>query len=341
MIPSKIQALFAFIDFLDSNKSVYIEKYIPLCNELTELDSQRAKLKPDRNYVDKLQYDKVQKEISEKFKPIMDDIYIPVINKLKELEIWAGDDVFTSIWNNNISAISDLKRNFTPEEATIVIGYKEKYLKFRIETNSNFLSLQLVFQELDELLKQLFDFFKDTNDNEFDIFETKNIEVNGIEEAVENFIQAKGKNVRFSFPNGLGFLDNKPLVEPNLTTIKNEIIMGDRYQIGDITNNSGKIAIGKNIRISETIEGREETANKINELIELFKALPNISGEKRESLTETYGKLKDELSKNNPSKSKIFNWLVMIKAGLENLVLSHEVTEAVHWVYRNFNFIFQ
>lgn len=30
MVPPRIQALFDFIDYLDKNKKVYIEKYIPL-----------------------------------------------------------------------------------------------------------------------------------------------------------------------------------------------------------------------------------------------------------------------------------------------------------------------
>ena len=52
MIPPKIQALFDFIDYLDNNKKQYIEKYIPLCDELDALAKQRRKLKPNNNYKD-------------------------------------------------------------------------------------------------------------------------------------------------------------------------------------------------------------------------------------------------------------------------------------------------
>ena len=55
MISEKIQALFDFIDYLDTNKAEFIEKYIPLCDELTNLDIQRSKLKPKNNYIDKQQ----------------------------------------------------------------------------------------------------------------------------------------------------------------------------------------------------------------------------------------------------------------------------------------------
>src|SRR5260221_11329578 len=180
MIPEKIQALFEFIDYLDTNKTEYIEKYIPLCDELNNLDIQRSKLKPKNNYIDKQRYDEIQKEIKEKFQPITQNIYIPVLNKLKELKIWSGDDVFTSIWNNNSSAIYDFKESFSSDDIPEVIAYKQKYLNFRKETSSNFICLQFVLSNLDEIFKQLFDFFKDNNENEFESFETKTIEVNSI-----------------------------------------------------------------------------------------------------------------------------------------------------------------
>src|SRR5690606_14096380 len=78
--------------------------------------------------------------------------------------------------------------------------YKQKYLSFRRETNSNFLCLQLVLSNLDEILKELFDFFKDTNENEFESFETKAIKVDTIQDAVRDFINTKGSNVRFKLP---------------------------------------------------------------------------------------------------------------------------------------------
>jgi hypothetical protein len=200
MIPQKIEALFDFIDYLDCKKIEFIEKYIPLCNELNNLVKQRSDLKPSSNYIDKQQYDNIQKQITVKFQPITQYIYMPVLDKLKELEIWAGDNGFTSIWNNNISAIYDFKENFSSEDITKVKIYKHKYLSFRKETNSNFLCLQLVFNYLDEILKELFDFFKDTSENEFESFETKTIKVNSIEDAVKGLVGSKGINLQFALP---------------------------------------------------------------------------------------------------------------------------------------------
>ncbi len=340
MIPEEIQALFKFIDYLDTKKIEYIEKYIPLCDELKNLDIQRSKLKPKNNYIDKQQYDDIQKEISEKFLPITQNIYIPVLNKLKELEIWDGDDVFTSIWNKNASAIHDFKEHFTSEDADKIKIYKQKYLSFRNETNSNFLCLQFIFSNLDEILKELFDFFKDTNQNEFESFETKTIKVDNIKDAVKGFMENKERNVRFEIPQESLFdYQNIKQYLPQLPNIKNEIFMGHKIEVGDITNNSGQIIIGKDIKISDSLNGKNDTADKITDLINLIRNEQNIRDEQKQSLITNFDKVREEVLEEKPDKSKIFKWLSTTKGILENLVLSHHVTEAVHWVYNNLNFL--
>lgn len=245
MIPQKIQALLDFIDYLDKNKKVYIEKYVPLCDELKVLHNQREKLNPQNNYTDKQECDKIQTQIAEKFKPITQNIYNPIANKLRELEIWSGDDTFNSIWNNNSSAIYDFKENFKTEDVSQIMESKHKYLCFRRETKTDFLCLIFAFHNLDEILKELFDFFKDTNENEFDSFETKKIEVNSIGEALKRFKENPSENIKFTIP--IQPLFNKPIeneTRTSTTNIKNELIMGNKFQVGDIPNNSGQITIG-------------------------------------------------------------------------------------------------
>jgi FtsZ-binding cell division protein ZapB len=245
MIPKKIQALFNFIDYLDSNKIEYKEKYIPLCDELKNLDNQRNALKPNENYKDKQQYDDIQKQIKEKFSPIASNIHVPILNRLRELEIWSGDDTYSSIWTNNISEISDFKSNFKSEDVAQVMMYKQKYFSFRTETNSDFLELTFVFQNLDETLKSLFDFFKDINENEFDNFETKTIKANNLRDAVTGLIENRGENVKFSIPSETLYGKTETQIRTKATEIKNEIVMGDKIQIGEISSNDGQISIGK------------------------------------------------------------------------------------------------
>lgn len=341
MISEKMQALFDFIDYLDKNKTEYIGKYIPLCEEVSNLDNQRSKLKPKSIYIDKQKYDEIQKAITEKFLPITQNIYNPVLNKLKELKIWSGDDVFTSIWNNNSSAIYEFKESFEPDDIAKVISYKQKYLSFRKETNSNFLCLQIVFSNLDEVFKELFDFFKNTTENEFESFETKTVEVNSIADAVKGFVDNKDKNVRFSIPHQSLFdYQNVKQYLPPQPNIKNEIIMGHKIQVGDITNNSGQIIIGKDIKVSDSLNGKNETADKISELIELIRIQQNVDPNQKQTLITNFDKVKDELFEEQPSKSRIFKWLSNTKEVLEKLVLSHEVVQAVDWVYKNLNFFF-
>jgi len=340
MIPEKIQALFDFIDYLDDRKAELIDTYLPLCDELSKLDVQRSNLKPRNNYMDKQKYDEIQKIITEKFQPITQNIYIPVLNRLQELKIWSGDDVFTSIWNNNSSAIHEFKESFEPEDIAIVMAYKQRYLRFRNETNTNFLCLQFVFSNLDEIYKELFDFFKDTTENEFDIFETKTVEVNSIADAVKGFADNRGKNVKYSIPQESIFdYQNVKQYLPQLPSIKNEIIMGHKIQVGDISNNSGQIIIGKDIIVSDSQNGKNETADKITELINLIKQEQNIGGEQKQSLITSFDKVREEILDDKPDKSKIFNWLSATKGILENFVLTHHVTEAAHWVYKNLNFL--
>jgi hypothetical protein len=248
MIPQKIQALFDFINFLDVNKQEYIEKYIPICNEIRKLDKKRNKLKPKENYKDKLSYECIQREIKEKFEPIIENIYKPVTSKLIELGIWSGDDAYTSIWNNNILEIEDFKRNFTQEDLEQVLHYKQKYLLFRTETNNDFLCLSLVFSKLDQLYRVLFDFFKETQENEFDSFETKTFKVRDFGEIAENIKDNVGKNVKYSIPSETIFRKKQatPTTEiPQAINYYNIFNMGDKIEVGNISKNKGQITIGK------------------------------------------------------------------------------------------------
>jgi hypothetical protein len=345
MIPPKIQSLFDFINFLNTNKDEYILKYIPLCAELEILDKERSKLKPRSNYLDKIEYDKIQSIIKVKFEPLVEFVHKPILNKLKELGIWAGDDVCTSIWNLNSDAVFNFRDNFSQEDIEEIMGFKLKYIDFRTQTNSNFLGLQFVFSDLDEIYKALFDFFKDTDKNEFDNFETKTINATSIQEVVKGLIANKGKNVNFSIP----FPTNETNLsethkQANTTHIKNEIIigdkvMGDKIKVGDISNNSGAIVIGKDIKIADSLSDKKESSEKIEELISLIRTEMNIDEEQKKTLITNFDKVKEEVLKEKPDKSKVYKWLSNTKAVLENLVLSHHLTEAVHWVSDNLNFV--
>ena len=65
-----------------------------------------------------------------------------------------------------------------------------------------------------------------------------------------------------------------------------------------------------------------------------------INEEYKQNLVTNFDKIKEELvDEEQPDKSKIFKWLLNTKKVLENVVLSHHTTEAIHWIYDNFNFV--
>jgi len=343
MLPQKIQALFEFIDFLDVHKKEYIEKYIPLCNEVVILDTKRFALNPRKNYVEKQQYDKLHREIGEKCEPVYVNVRNPILNKLKELEIWGGDDACASIWNWNMPAIFNFKESFEAEDIPQVISYKHKYLSFRTETNNNFLSLQIIFSNLDEILKDLFDFFKDNDQNEFESFETKTVKVNEFGDAIKGYAKNKGENLRFALREEslLEYYNVNlfPQVKQFPTiNIKNEITMGDNIHVGSVTNQSGQVIIGKDIHIADSFNEKNETAEKIAGLITLIRQEENISDEQKQSLITNFEKVKAEVLEKKPDKAKIYQWLSATKGAMEKLVFTYHVSEAAHWVFNNLHF---
>lgn len=196
-IAPRVEALFTFIDFLDKNKKEYLETYLPVVKTLTELGKLRSSLNPKSNYKSKLEFDLVQEEIKEKFAPLYNNVSKPIMDKLKELDLWNGDDGFISVYNLNIVAINECSTNFTENSIKKIRKFKSKYVAFRNETNTSFLSLDNLFHNLDDVLKVLFDFFKDTNENEFENFEKNIIEVDSIYEVFENL---KRGNTNISIP---------------------------------------------------------------------------------------------------------------------------------------------
>lgn len=312
MIPERIEALFDFIDYLDSNKQVYIDKYIPLCEELSRLDAQRSVLKPRSNYIDKQKYDALQKEISEKFQPIKQNIYLPFVGKLHELKIWSGDDIFTSIWNNNSVAIFEFQQSFEPDDIEKVISYKHKYLSFRKETNSGFLSLQMVLNNLDEIYKTLFDFFKDTFENEFESFEAQIVEVDSIENLAKELTASRGRNQMFSLSQESLFqYQNLRKYYPELyqssPIIKNEIIMGNKIKVRDIIGHGTVLNSGNNANIHVAVNVSKGNLDSLKH--ELSK-----HGIEEEDIQELSEILQTEAPNtvNNTLGEKSNNWILKI-----------------------------
>lgn len=232
MIPTEIQKLFNFIEYLDGRKAEFM-RYIPLCDEFIKLNAERFRLNPQSNYRDKFRENEIEAEIREKIQPITNYIQNPIRDKLIELEIWSGSFADFSLWNKYYGAISNFKNDFGREDVEQVLKYKKMYLDFRTETNTDFVILHSIFRAFDQILKELFDFFKDTENDEFKVFENK-INVTSLKEALE-YALSSGKPASFTIPN--------EAILPQ----KNQSKLEDRVNIYNISNNIDKFSLKNRI----------------------------------------------------------------------------------------------
>jgi hypothetical protein len=96
------------------------------------------------------------------------------------------------------------------------------------------------------------------------------------------------------------------------------------------------------IMILNSFNETKEQIDKIEEIIRLIRKKSEIKYENlRQTIITNFDKIREELAKEkNPNKDKISKWLKTIKKTLETLVLSHDTVEAIKWLYKTFNFVF-
>ena len=246
-----IQKLYTFIDFLASIETDCIKK-VPLVNELLELDKQRNQLNPNEKFTDKQKYDEIQFEIEVKFDEI-DQIYSAISNKLIELDLLEKEDKLKNIRVNR-DVILEFKKAATEEQAQLVRAYIKKYTNFRQNTNID-VFCGFIFRNLDEILKDLYKYFNDSEENDFISFEQQIVKCNNIEEMAEkiseDFKNGK-KNVKYTIPT--------PSLQKNQKTTHPQIILNNNIQTID---NSQNISVSDNAKV-ETIIGGQNNSLKNN-----------------------------------------------------------------------------
>ena len=209
MITPKIKALFQFIEFLHSNIENF-KQYDEVINELNILKKEWSKLEQDKNFVEKLKYDQLKAKIEKKFLIINKNINEPIQAKAKELNLYDFNNI-KALWGS--SDIYHLKENFSEDDLPDILHHIDKYIEFR--TGTDYMNIQYFFRnELDKDLKKLCDFFNEDKKNEFEVFETKTIPVNSIQETVEQF--QKG-NRKVSLP--MDFLNPSKVQQNNNETL--------------------------------------------------------------------------------------------------------------------------
>lgn len=274
MITPKIQNLFHFIEFLHSNIENF-NHYEKEINELYLLDKERQKLNPNKNFSEKLEYDKIQLQIKDKYKVIQDNIIQPIKDKANELSICNPDESPT-LWNRNIAEVTELKNNFSNEDLPLIFSHKNKYLEYRTKTKGEaFFGLGFFFDDLDQVLKELFNYFNETEQNEFEAFETKAIAVNSMTGAVELLKQG----YKVTLPLNLSDLPKEPQQyskEPQNSNTEPEQSNVEPPKTQNNTKQQPKLKIDQ-IALKYVYEGLQITRGNGNEIAKQY---GHTSGEK-------------------------------------------------------------
>lgn len=214
MITPKIKALFHFIEYLNSNIDSF-NLNNDLIKELELLFEERQKVRSKKTFKDKLKYDEVQAEIETKFDILQGKTANLIKEKAKELNVCNFDNVPNYSFNGIETDIRQLKENFSKDDLPEIFKHKQQYIEYRKKTHKTFFSLAVFIDELDEITKSLFDYFKETEQNEFEAFESKAIQGNDIGEAVK--LSQSGKFQKFPSPNSFlnpSTIQQQPNIEP-------------------------------------------------------------------------------------------------------------------------------
>lgn len=178
MITENVKNLFKFINYLHSKTKYFVDKR-PLIESLLELHKKRNLLKPNKNYKDRIEYNKLQKELGERFDIAKKETINPILDKVSEFNIAATIEPILNL--NAQGDLFELQRNFTDADLKEIFKAKRKYLNFRTTTNCDFL-LQTFFHDLDRDLKEFFDYFKDVEGNEFAQLDAKTAKASNLED---------------------------------------------------------------------------------------------------------------------------------------------------------------
>lgn len=255
MITDRIKSIFQFIEFLHSNIENF-KQYDDVINELYLLDQERQKVSLKDTFKDKLKYDEAQEQIEKKFDIIHNNIVKPIKAKANELNICDLNSVET-LYSWNIKEIEKLKENFSEDDLPEIFCHKNKYLEYRFATKGEaFFGLGIFFNYLDKVLKHLFDFFKETEQNEFEAFEafeTKTIQVNDIGEAVKLIQHSFFNPSTIQQQTNIEALPFHPIQKGNkknkFKTFPEYLLHPQREQLAELLKNEFKTEKGKGIRL--------------------------------------------------------------------------------------------
>ena len=190
MITDKITALFKFIEFLHSDIKNFAH-YNEIVSEFQTLRLEQDKLSSAKNFKDKLKYNEMQLVLEGKFKTIEEDITQPLQAKTTRLNVCDFKKPET-LWNWNIRDINSLKEDFNQYDLSEIFLHKSKYVEYKTVMSFNCFHA-LFFTYLDRILKELFDYFEEPQENKLEVLGVKAVSVNDNIEAVNLGMTANRK----------------------------------------------------------------------------------------------------------------------------------------------------
>jgi len=276
MIPTTIKDLFKFIDFLHANIDNFNQNN-ELLNDLRNLAKQRSEVKKVDSFKNRIEYDKIQKQINHKFEKLKKQVNIKITAKAKQYNIIDNTQSLNVILSYN--DLQQLKDKATLEDLEAINESKYKYLTYRLRTNKeNYLGFAMFFNDLDRYLFELFGYFSEDK-TELEILQNETIRSETIKEACLYY--SKGvyprATIRIILDSVLSKIRikkhaNKPINFNNLkTSITEAFLMAEKLQ-PVLTNTENKEFLDDLTNwISKTKNELKNTKNKAY-LAELLKA---------------------------------------------------------------------
>jgi hypothetical protein len=232
MIPEKINNLFQFIEFLHSNIDNF-KQYDQILNEIRLQRKELSNTNPNKNYKGKFRQIEIKPKLDKNIETLQRNITLPIKTKAIELNI-CDPNKFETLWNWNITAVSEFIESFTETDLPEILKYKDQYYKFKaIGYLDNFIF------ELDEILHELFNYF--TDKSEIEQFENKVISENSelyetIKKQLEPFLN------KFNSQNDytqavrclMSFFSNKPITLDKPVFVKSGVVKKIAFALGEI-----------------------------------------------------------------------------------------------------------
>lgn len=237
------------------------------------------------------------------------DTSIPNKIAFKFTLLGGGINVSTQTVRQDIKDyIEKVKKEETFDDLPIIISPEEHSLvSTTLKNRINF-------------LQHNYNLEKNTREYYENLFKKLSSSANGLGQQPSIFIQTGGVNTP------------KHLIANN----SQNVLLGEDVLYENSSDNSDH----SQITISNSFNKRKEQVAKLDELINLIKQEKEINEDEKQSLITNFDKIKEEITdEDNPNKSRLFKWFSNTKKIVENVVLTHHTTEAIHWIYENFNFL--